>query len=187
MLKVNRELFRQKSQLCVGNVVLSEQDDLQSQREKMARIILDQMYHFAGLLDKNGTILEINLPALKGAGVRIDDVRGKPFWEARWFALSQESQSLQKQFVQRVANGEFIRCDLEVYGEASGESTIITDYSLTPVRDNDGVVVFLLAEGRNITEKKKIELEVARKNEELEKLVLQVQDLDSQKNRFFPI
>ncbi|HJH22878.1 MULTISPECIES: ATP-binding protein [Pseudomonas] len=185
MLKVNRELFRQKSQLCVGNVVLSEQDDLQSQREKMARIILDQMYHFAGLLDKNGMILEINLPALEGAGVRIDDVRGKPFWEARWFALSQESQMLQKQFVQRVAGGEFIRCDLEVYGEASGESTIITDYSLTPVRDNDGEVVFLLAEGRNITAKKQIELEIARKNEELEKLVLQVQDLDIQKNRFF--
>lgn len=185
MLKVNRELFKDKSQLFVGNVTLNEHDDLQSQREKMARIILDHMYHFAGLLDKDGTILEINLPALVGAGVGIEEVRGTPFWDARWFALSQESKAQQRQFIRRVAAGEFIRCDLEVYGEASGENTIIADYSLTPVRDNDGEIVFLLAEGRNITAKKQIELEMVRKSEELEQSVRRVQDLDTQKSSFF--
>jgi PAS domain S-box-containing protein len=185
MLRTNDVLFRQKPQLYVGSVTLDEQDNLQSQREKMARIILDHMYHFAGLLDKNGTILEINLPALDGAGQRIEELRGVPFWEARWFSLSRDSQAQQQEFVQRVAAGEFIRCDMEIYGEASGEATIIVDYSLTPVRDNDGEVIFLLAEGRNITEKKHIELEVSRKREELEQLVRQVQELDRGKSRFF--
>ncbi|SDS22160.1 two-component system sensor histidine kinase StyS [Pseudomonas oryzae] len=174
-----------KTALSVGNVTFSQDDDAQSQSEKMARIILDRMYHFAGLLDPDGTILEINLPALEGAGLRIEDIRGTPFWEARWFALSQESQSLQRQLVERAAAGEFIRCDLEVYGEASGERTIITDYSLTPVRDSSGEVAFLLAEGRNITSKKKYEQEIARKNTELERLVEQIRELDAQKNRFF--
>jgi PAS domain S-box-containing protein len=169
----------------VGNVILSPSDSPQTHSEKMARIILDRMYHFAGLLDPDGTILEINLPALEGAGVRIEEIRGTPFWEARWFAVSEESKTLQRQFVQRAAAGEFIRCDLEVYGEASGEQTIVADYSLTPLRDNHGEVAFLLAEGRNITSKKKYEQEIARKNSELEKLVEQIRMLDEQKSRFF--
>nr|WP_162963221.1 ATP-binding protein [Pseudomonas aeruginosa] len=169
----------------VGNVILNSNDNPQTHSEKMARIILDRMYHFAGLLDRDGTILEINLPALEGAGLRIEDIRGTPFWEARWFAVSQESKALQHQLVQRAAAGEFIRCDLEVYGEGSGEQTIVTDYSLTPLRDNHGEVAFLLAEGRNITSKKKYEQEIARKNSELEKLVEQIRKLDEQKSRFF--
>jgi len=169
----------------VGNVILNPDDSPQTHSEKMARIILDRMYHFAGLLDRDGTILEINLPALEGAGVRIEDIRGTPFWEARWFVVSEESKELQHQLVQRAAAGEFIRCDLEVYGEGSGEQTIVVDYSLTPLRDNHGEVAFLLAEGRNITSKKKYEQEIARKNAELEKLVEQIRMLDEQKNRFF--
>lgn len=169
----------------VGNVVLHPSDSPQTHSEKMARIILDRMYHFAGLLDRDGTILEINLPALEGAGVRIEEIRGTPFWEARWFAVSEESKALQHQLVQRAAAGEFVRCDLEVYGEASGEQTIIADYSLTPLRDDRGEVAFLLAEGRNITSKKQYEQEIARKNAELEKLVDQIRMLDEQKNRFF--
>lgn len=169
----------------VGNVILNPQDNAQTHSEKIARIILDRMYHFAGLLDRDGTILEINLPALEGAGVKIEDIRGTPFWEARWFAVSEESKALQHQLVQRAAGGEFIRCDLEVYGEGSGEQTIIADYSLTPLRDNHGEVAFLLAEGRNITSKKKYEQEIARKNAELERLVEQIRMLDEQKNRFF--
>ena len=101
----------------------------------------------------------------------MEDVVGTPFWEARWFALSEESRASQREMVLRAAQGEFIRRDIEVYGEASGERTIITDYSLTPLRDEAGEVRFILAEGRNITEKKKVEVEVARKKNELEELL----------------
>lgn len=177
--------FRVKGSLQVGSVILHPDDDAQRQSEKMSRIILDRMFHFAGLLAPDGTILEINSPALEGAGLRIEDIRGTPFWKARWFALSQESKTQQRSFIKRAASGEFIRCDLEIYGEASGEQTIFTDYSLTPVRDTSGSVVFLLAEGRNITRKKEIEQEVARKNAELEQLLQQVKHLDIEKNRFY--
>lgn len=164
---------------------LDSQDDYQTKKEKFARIILDQMYHFAGLLDAEGNILEINIPALRGAGLNMEDVVGTPFWEARWFALSEESKTLQRNLVRRAARGEFIRRDIEVYGEASGEKTIITDYSLTPLKDESGKVRFLLAEGRNITEKKKVEFEVARKKTELEELLKKNRELDEKKNRFF--
>ncbi|WP_051299265.1 ATP-binding protein [Marinobacterium litorale] len=183
--RIINNIFKGIGKFRIGSVSLNEVDEYQTQREKFARIILDQMYHFAGLLDADGNILEINLPALRGAGLGMDDVLGIPFWEARWFALSDESKALQRSLVRRAASGEFIRRDIEVYGEASGEKTIITDYSLSPIRDEDGVVRFILAEGRNITEKKKIEIEVERKNSELKELLNKNRQLDEQKNKFF--
>ncbi|MEY4753014.1 MAG: hypothetical protein RJA44_689 [Pseudomonadota bacterium] len=162
----------------VGAVQLLATDDAQTRREKLARIVLDEMYQFVGLLDVEGCTLEINRTALDGAGIRLDDIRGRPFWQARWFQVSRESVEQQRDFVRRAGAGEFIRCDLEIYGEARGDRTIVVDFSLLPVRDADGRIVCLLAEGRNITAKKRAEAEVARKNAELQSLLDRVRQLD---------
>jgi hypothetical protein len=52
-----------------------------------------------------------------------------------------------------VRRAEFVRWDTEIYGRA-GAQTIIIDVSLMPVLDDAGQVMFLCAEGRDITEKK---------------------------------
>ncbi len=171
--------------LRVGAVTLSAGDNTQTQREKLARIVLDAMYQFVGLLDAEGRTLEINRAALEGAGLRLEDIRGRPFWEARWFQVSRESIEQQRDFVRRARGGEFIRCDLEVYGEAAGDRTIVVDFSLLPVRDDRGRVAFLLAEGRNITAKKLAEAEVARKNAELQRLLDTVRQMDQLKSDLF--
>ncbi len=169
----------------VGAVVLLDNDDAQTRREKLARIVLDEMYQFVGLLDAGGNTLEINRAALSGAGVRLEDIRGKPFWEARWFQVSRETVEAQKDFVRRARCGEFIRCDLEIYGQSEGEDTIVVDFSLMPVRNGAGEVVFLLAEGRNITAKKQAEAEVVRKNAELQRLLDRITQLDQLKSDMF--
>ena len=164
-------LFTNSPALHVRDVTLLATDGLQTHREKLARTILDEMYQFVGLLDADGSVLDINRVALDGAGIRLDDIQGKPFWEARWWLVSKDTQNLQQALVQQARAGEFVRRDIEIYGQAAGEETIIIDYSLEPVRDRQGTVVFLLAEGRNITEKKRAEAEIARKNEELQLLL----------------
>lgn len=185
MPSVNHQLFELSKSLHVRDVVLSATDDIQTHREKLARILLDELYEFVGLLDANGTTLEINRAALKGAGLTLDQIQGKPFWDARWWAVSKETRDLQKALTRRACAGEFIRCDIEIYGQADGEETIIIDYSLLPIRDAAGKVVFLLAEGRNITDKKRAEAEIARKNEELQQLLNKVRQLDNAKTEFF--
>ncbi|KAI3610217.1 protein incorrectly called adenylate cyclase (plasmid) [Cupriavidus necator H850] len=161
-------VFPDSRQLRVRDVTLLASDDLQTQRDKLARIMLDAMYQFVGLLDVHGTMLEINRAALEAIGIRMDDIRGKPFWEARWWVVSPEIQAMLRELIQRASQGEFVRCDFENYGQAMGEETIIVDFSLLPIRDSNGNVVFLLPEGRNITEKKRAEAALARKNEELQ-------------------
>lgn len=152
----------------VHDVELSATDDLQTLRDKFARIIVAEMYQFAGLLDVNGMMLESNRAALEAVGLRLEDVRGKPFWETRWWSVSPQTQSLLRELIRRASLGEFVRCDLEIYGQAMGEETISIDFSIQPIRNKNGEVVFLLPEGRNITEKKRAEAEIARKNEELQ-------------------
>lgn len=185
MPTTNCHLFNDAATLDVRDVRIHATDDLQEHREKLARIVLDEMYQFVGLLDPDGITLEINRAALDGAGIRFEDIQGKPFWEARWWTISKETQDSQRDMIRRASRGEFVRCDVEIYGEAAGEETIIIDYSLRPIKDKNGKVVFLLPEGRNITEKKRVEAEIARKNEELQQLLEQIRYLNEVKSDFF--
>ncbi|GAB7541767.1 adenylate/guanylate cyclase domain-containing protein [Cupriavidus sp. 8B] len=168
MILISRQLFSASPEIRVRDVTLSAHDDFQTQRAKLASIMLDAMYQFVGLLDVDGKMLEINRAALEGIGIQMDDIRGMPFWEARWWVISPETQRVLQQLIRRASQGEFVRGDFEVYGQKRGEETIIVDFSLLPIRDSDGNVVFLLPEGRNITEKKRTEAALARKNEELQ-------------------
>ncbi|MGQ0621158.1 MAG: ATP-binding protein [Panacagrimonas sp.] len=185
MTTINRQLFERSSALSVRDVTLMAEDDLQTHREKLSRILLDELFEFVGLLDSEGTTLEINRAALEGAGITIESIRGRPFWEARWWAVSKQTQEIQRSLILRAREGEFIRCDMEIYGQSSGEETIIIDFSLQPITDNSGRVVFLLAEGRNITDKKRAEAEIALKNEELQRLLERLKRLDDAKSDFF--
>ena len=61
--------------------------------EQRLRRLLDGLFSFVGLLDPDGLILEANQTALDGAGLRRDDVIGRPFWETPWWAASPEDRA----------------------------------------------------------------------------------------------
>ena len=170
---------------CVKGVQLARDDATEVRQQKYARIILDAMYQFLGLLDVDGTVLEINQSALDGAGIALQDVVGRPFWEARWWAVSDEARQRVRSMVQQARDGHFIRCDLEVFGDQHGEKTIFVDFSLTPIRDDQGRVAFLLPEGRNISEKMAIEAALTRKNGELQLALERLREIDGFKTKFF--
>jgi len=154
----------------VRGTELLPSDSREQYRQKLARITLDSMVQFVGLLDANGTVLEINQVALDGVGIQLSDVEGKPFWTTFWWQVSEEINHVLRDSIRRASQGEFVRWDAEIYGRSGGTETIIIDASLMPVRDEQGNVVFITAEGRDITEKKAQEREIARQREELAKL-----------------
>jgi PAS domain S-box-containing protein len=153
-------------------------DTRERYREKIARITLDSMVQFVGLLDAHGTVLEINQVALDAVGIKLSDVEGRPFWTTFWWQVSPEINATLRESIARAAKGEFVRWDAEIYGRFGGKETIIIDASLMPVKDEQGNVVFITAEGRDITEKKAHERELARQREELAQL-------DKLKTQFF--
>jgi PAS domain S-box-containing protein len=162
----------------VRGTELSADDTRERYREKIARITLDSMVQFVGLLDAKGTVLEINKVALDAVGITLADVEGKPFWETFWWQVSEEVNATLRALIIRASQGEFVRWDTPIYGRAGGKETIIIDGSLMPVKDEHGEVVFIAAEGRDITEKKAYEREIARQREELAQL-------DKLKTQFF--
>jgi len=153
--------------------------------QKLARITLDSMVQFVGLLDAGGTVLEINKVALDAVGIQLSDVEGRPFWTTFWWQVSEEINQVLRESIARAAQGEFVRWDTPIYGRAGGKETIIIDASLCPVFDDDGEVVFICAEGRDITEKKAQEREIAQKNIELQGLLERIRELDEIKTQFF--
>jgi PAS domain S-box-containing protein len=160
-------------------------DDLQQYREKIARITLDAMVQFVGLLDADGTVLEINHVALSAVGISLKEVENKPYWTTFWWQVSKEINDELQAMIARAAKGEFVRWDTPIYGRAGGKETIIIDASLCPVLDDKGNVVFICAEGRDITEKKVQEREIAQKNIELQGLLERIRELDEVKTQFF--
>ena len=154
-------------------------------RQKLARITLDSMIQFVGLLDAEGTVLEINQVALDGVGIELADVEGRPFWTTFWWQVSEEINATLRASIARAAQGELVRWDTPIYGRAGGTETIVIDASLAPVLDHRGNVVFICAEGRDITEKKAQEREIAAKNLELQGLLERIRELDEIKTQFF--
>ena len=136
-------------------------DTREQYRQKLARITLDSMVQFVCLLDAQGTVLEINQVALESAGIEFSDVEGKPFWTTFWWQVSQEINRGLRESILRASRGEFVRWDTEICGGAGGKERIIIDASLTPVKDEQGNVVFITAEGRDIDtrERKRATLE----------------------------
>jgi PAS domain S-box-containing protein len=176
--KVTRKLPTSVSPINVRGTTLLSSDTREQYRKKLARITLDAMVQFVGLLDAMGTVLEINQVALDAVGIKLSDVEGKPFWTTFWWQVSEEINATLRESILRAAQGEFVRWDAEIYGRYGGKETIIIDASLMPVKDEEGNVVFIAAEGRDITEKKAHERELARQRKELAQL-------DELKTQFF--
>jgi len=160
MLGTASQLLNNAPVFRVREVTLSATDGPQSQRDKLARVVLDGMNQFVGLLDPDGNVIELNRAALEAAGIRLDGTQGRPFWEVHWWGVSEEARILQRDGVRRAREGEFVRCDLEILGQAQGEETVVIDFSVSPVRDDRGNIRFLLVEGRNIFDKKRTEAEI---------------------------
>jgi two-component system, cell cycle sensor histidine kinase and response regulator CckA len=147
-------------------------DEQLATADRRFRAIFDQTFQFIGLLDVDGTLLEANDTALRFAGVRADAVLGKKFWDTPWWAHSHDLQNRLRDAIRRAAHGEAVR--FEVSHVAQDGKLRSVDFSLKPVRDSQGVVVLLIPEGHDITERKEAG-EALRTSEERFRFLIQNQ------------
>ncbi|BBD60905.1 diguanylate cyclase/phosphodiesterase with PAS/PAC and GAF sensor(s) [Nostoc sp. HK-01] len=119
--------------------------------ERRFRGIFNNSFQFIGLLNIDGTLLEANQTALNFVGLQPEDVINRPFWETHWWTISPEIQEQLKQAIAWAAQGNFIRYEVDVLGANNQVATI--DFSLRPLQDENGQVILLIPEGRDITER----------------------------------
>jgi PAS domain S-box-containing protein len=122
--------------------------------ENRFKAIFNSSFHFAGLLNPEGHVLEVNQTALAAAGIQIKDVVGKPFWDTYWWKICPSTQQKLRKSIQDAARGKKIHYEVDVWGK--NQTPISIDFSITPIMDDEGKVVSLLPEGHDITEIKRI-------------------------------
>ena len=118
--------------------------------EQMIHALFDEALHFMGILTPDGKLLKVNRIALQFAGKTEADCLGKPFWDTHWWSHCTEMQNKLCSAVARASKGELIR--LDVTHLAADGSTHYVDFTLRPMKDESGIIIFLIAEGRDVTE-----------------------------------
>lgn len=127
-----------------------------SESEKRFKAIFNSTLQYMALTDTAGNVLEVNQTSLQAGGDTYEGVVGKPFWEMSSFKLSLHTQQQFMQLFQTAAEGEPVQREVEVFDDNQYLYTV--DISIKPIRNDDGVIVSLLSEGRNITQEKKAKL-----------------------------
>jgi PAS domain S-box-containing protein len=133
------------------------------QRERKFRAIFDQTFQFAWLLSTEGRIMETNRSALQLIGVHGAEIIGKPFWETPWCTHSTELQEKLREAIKKTSTGQTVRFEIN-YPWTDG-SLHYVDFSLKPVEDESGGIAFLMADARDINERKRAE-EALRQSDE---------------------
>ena len=137
--------------------------------EQKFRAIFDQQYQLTGLLKPDGMLTEINPAALAFIGASKEDVLGKQYWETPWWHHSHELQEQLKQGIEDAGDGKFVRFDATHFDE-NGEIHYF-DFSLKAIKDENGDVFLIVPEGRDITGRKKTELELQKERDFNNKLI----------------
>ena len=142
-------------------LVKSKTEELEKTQRKF-QAIFDQAFQFIGLMTIDGTLIEANKTALALAGIKESDVIGKPFWEAPWWTHSKEMQDRLRAAIKTVSEGGFAR--FEATHPGPDGSIHYVDFSLKPLKDEEGNVILMIPEGRDITDRRQVEEKLKQAN-----------------------
>lgn len=114
------------------------------------RAVFEQTTVFAGIMTKEGVLVEANKLSLEACGYEAEEVLGRPFWETPWWRGSPESRDKVRAATPQAALGVPYREVLQ-YSWADGTERTV-DFALYPILDDKGEVLFLHPTGVDITD-----------------------------------
>jgi PAS domain S-box-containing protein len=144
------------------------QNTLLHKAEHELSAIFNNTFQLMGTLSPDGKLTKVNQSALDFIGQDETSVIGKPFWDTPWWQETHMKARLKKA-VHDCAKGSF--CRFEATYSHPNEEIIFIDFSLSPILDEKGNVIFLLAEGRDMTEQIKAKNDLIKEKEVSENLI----------------
>jgi PAS domain S-box-containing protein len=127
------------------------------QSEQKFRAIFDGVFQFIGLIEPDGTLVEVNLTALQFGGMKVEEAVGRRLWEVPGWKFSPAGQQQLQDAIIRAAQGEFIRYEMEVMGVEN--RLVPLDFSLMPIRNDQGEITLIIPEGRDISQLKQAKVD----------------------------
>ncbi len=146
-------------------------EEVRRESEAFLRRVLDSLYAFVGVLTPGGTLIQANLAALEAAGLKPEDVLGKPFDQTYWWDWSPEVQAQLRAAIKRAAAGESSRFDVVI--RLGTERFVPIDFMLSPMRDDIGRITHLIPSAVPIEERKQMEEALREAKHDLEERVRQ--------------
>jgi PAS domain S-box-containing protein len=120
--------------------------------ERKFKAIFDKQFELIGLLTVDGYLIDANLAALNAIGATLAEVEGKLSGSAPGGPkMKNHSRQIREGISLRLLLVSLCAFRLSI---VAPKGTIFVDFSLQPVFDEDGQVVLLIPEGRDITELK---------------------------------
>jgi PAS domain S-box-containing protein len=117
--------------------------------------VFNQSGIFAGIMDLEGNLREVNHLAVESCGYTREEVLDRPFWSTPWWRGSEDVQARIRAASQRAAAGEVFRETLR-YWLADGSARLV-EFAMHPIRDEKGLVRFLYPTGLDITDRARAE------------------------------
>jgi PAS domain S-box-containing protein len=144
--------------LCERMAEVEDPQDDPIARQLMAHVAHTKSSSFIVLMDADGRVLDVNPQALISGGVDRAQVIGLPLWITPWWAEAEPAdlEALERAVVS-AGEGRFSRFDIDLLIEAGGRAIGTLDLSLRPLRAQDGRVVFVVAQGRTVTDRNRVE------------------------------
>jgi PAS domain S-box-containing protein len=136
-------------------------------RRLMAEVAIDKATGLLVLLSASGVVLDVNPAALSAGGIDRTEAVGRQLWNTPWWRGSPRAQADTQSAVQAAANGRLARFDVDVWIEAAGTGRGTLDLSVRPLRGRDGRIELLVADGREITDRKRAERRITRQHAEV--------------------
>lgn len=128
---------------------MQRQRQLDLQRNKQ---VLNHLFAFAGVLDPSGILLDANNPPLEQAGLTLNDVLHKPFWQCYWWSHDPQVADQIRTAIELARQGRTSRFDTTALMK---HGVIDIDFMLAPMYDELGQLLYLIPSGIEITERKK--------------------------------
>lgn len=125
--------------------------------EQKFRGVFDQSFQIMGVLSPDGSIVQLNVAALAFLGDSASAISGQLLWEIGWLRDKPGLDEKIRNAVAGAAAGEFVRLEI-AYPDEDGQDRIM-DFSIKPVLDEGGKVLYLIPEGRDITDFKRVQAE----------------------------
>jgi PAS domain S-box-containing protein len=138
--------------------------------DERLRAAFSQTYSFLVILTLDGTVIDANQPALEAAGCTREELLGRKMWEQWWSHLPDEIEKL-KTAIAQAASGQVVR--EECYFCLPDGTRRFADRTISPVKDEAGRIIMLVASGLDTTEQKdlrdELEERVKKRTHQLQK------------------
>lgn len=119
--------------------------------EAHLRRVLDSLFAFVGVLTPEGVLVQANKAPLEAAGIRAEDVIGRPFWDTYWWNHDAALVAWMREAVARAREGQVTRGDVAV--RMAGDSRMVIDFMLAPMRNDHGEITHLIPSAIDVSDR----------------------------------